>query len=96
MLLLLFACEENPAVSEKPEEIEDSAFEDAADVTDVISNEVDTSLCEDDYALCGQLNIPSDFAGTPRALSVALYEEIPPAGPPLWQLKKESATPNQC
>ena len=38
--------------------------------------------CGEDYGFCGSLKVPTDFVGTPRSLAIALYETIPPAGPP--------------
>ena len=43
---------------------------------------VDSSMCGEDYSVCGDLLIPDTFTGTPRSLAVALYTSIPPAGPP--------------
>ncbi|MCO4773531.1 MAG: hypothetical protein KDA24_26090 [Deltaproteobacteria bacterium] len=39
-------------------------------------------LCEEDYAMCGDVLIPSPLGGTPVRMAVALYRNIPPAGPP--------------
>lgn len=43
---------------------------------------VDSSMCGEDYSVCGDLLISDNFTGTPRSLAVALYTSIPPAGPP--------------
>ena len=47
---------------------------------------VDTSICADDYSFCGQIIAPTDSQGTTRSLAVALYDSIPPAGPPIYTL----------
>jgi len=39
-------------------------------------------LCEEDFAVCGDLLVPSPLEGEPRLLAVALYRSVPPAGPP--------------
>ena len=39
---------------------------------DFIPDDVDTSICEEDYALCGTVKMPSDFTGVPRNLAVVL------------------------
>jgi hypothetical protein len=39
-------------------------------------------LCEEDFAMCGDVLIPTPLGGTPRLMAVALYRNIPPAGPP--------------
>ena len=84
MLFLLLACGEK--TSEDTATVEDTAtetVEEAEETTsDTISNDVDTSICADDYAMCGLLNVPSDYVGNPRSLAVVLYDTIPPAGPP--------------
>jgi hypothetical protein len=39
-------------------------------------------LCDEDFAMCGDVLIPTPLGGTPRLMAVALYRNIPPAGPP--------------
>ena len=66
----------------------DAESEDAGDQTgDDASGEdptsdVDNSVCAEEYSLCGDISIPSDFAGTTRSLAIVLYSSVPPAGPP--------------
>ena len=63
-----------------------------ADTNDTTTEDtVDTSICADDYAFCGQLVAPSSFEGTTRSLAVALYDSIPPAGPPIYTLAEIDA-----
>ena len=56
--------------------------------TDTASEpEADTSVepafdCTQDYAFCAELSVPSDFQGTPKNLTLALYSSLPPMGPP--------------
>ena len=50
--------------------------------TGAADESTEDSLCAEDYSLCGDLIIPSDFTGTPRSLAIVLYSNIPPAGPP--------------
>ena len=38
--------------------------------------------CAQDYAMCASLLVPSDFVGTPKNLTLALYSSLPPMGPP--------------
>ena len=38
--------------------------------------------CTQDYAMCSMLSVPEDFTGTPRNLTIVLYSELPPLGPP--------------
>ena len=63
-----------------------------ADTNDTTTEDtVDTSICADDYAFCGQLVAPPSFEGTTRSLAVALYDSIPPAGPPIYTLAEIDA-----
>jgi len=39
-------------------------------------------LCDEDFAMCGDVLVPSPLGGAPRSMAVALYRNIPPAGPP--------------
>ena len=39
-------------------------------------------LCEEDFALCGDVLVPSPLDGEVRRMVIALYRNIPPAGPP--------------
>ena len=54
----------------------------AASDTGTAVDNVEDSVCQEDYSVCGQLLIPNDLTGTPRSLVVALYDSVPPAGPP--------------
>ena len=45
-------------------------------------DDVDSSMCGEDYSVCGDILIPESLNGTPRSLAVALYTSVPPAGPP--------------
>ena len=74
--------------SDEPDTSEDSAVpveppedETTAD-TGTTEESTDDPICTEDYSLCGDLVIPSDFTGTTRSLAIVLYENIPPAGPP--------------
>ena len=40
------------------------------------------SVCEEDYAFCGNIVMPSDLTGTTRSMAIALYDSLEPAGPP--------------
>ena len=42
----------------------------------------DASICENEFALCGSLAIPEDFAGSTVSLAVVLYDSLEPSGPP--------------
>jgi len=55
---------------------------------DFVPDEVDTSICEEDYALCGTIQMPSDLTGVARNLAIVLYDSIPPAGPPAYILEE--------
>lgn len=71
-LIILLGCSEkdnDTAVEAAEESREDAVEESSFD-------------CTQDYALCSTLSVPSDFTGTPRNLSIVLYSEIPPQGPP--------------
>jgi hypothetical protein len=39
--------------------------------------------CEDDGHLCATIEVPSTFSGTPVKIRLALYNTLPPAGPPV-------------
>ena len=68
-LILLFACTEKG--------------EDTAELTEEITEETESSFdCSQDYAMCSTISVPNDFQGTPRNLTLALYAELPPVGPP--------------
>ena len=43
---------------------------------------VDSSMCGQDYSVCGDLLVPFDLEGSARSLAIALYTSLPPAGPP--------------
>ena len=40
------------------------------------------SICANEYAFCGSVEIPADLVGTPRAMAVSLYDTLNPLGPP--------------
>ena len=42
----------------------------------------DANVCDEEYSLCGHINVPADLVGTPRSLAVSLYTSVPPVGPP--------------
>lgn len=44
--------------------------------------EVSSFDCAQDYALCTELSVPEGFTGETRNLTLALYSELPPVGPP--------------
>lgn len=46
-------------------------------------------LCEEDFSVCGDILIPSPLDGEPRMIAVALYRNIPPAGPPFYTVIEE-------
>ena len=61
----------------------DDESEDTEDATgDYAASEVDNSVCAEEYSLCGDISIPSDFGGTTRSMAIVLYSSVPPAGPP--------------
>ena len=94
LLILTIGCakttEDDSGSSSDAELTEESGSEEAStengdDQTDGDSveetDEIDP-ICAEDYSLCGELIIPSDFTGTTRSLAIVLYETIPPQGPP--------------
>ena len=65
---------------------------------DFVPDDVDTSICEEDYALCGTVQMPSDLNGVPRNLAIVLYDSIPPAGPPAYiieEIEQPNIAPGQ-
>ena len=46
-------------------------------------------LCTEEYALCGDVLIPSPLPGEPRLMAIALYRNLPPAGPPFASLVED-------
>lgn len=46
-------------------------------------------LCEEDFSVCGDILVPSPIEGEPRLMAVALYRNIPPAGPPFATLLED-------
>ena len=78
LIFALLACgdKSDTAVESEPSE---EVVEETEEET---QSDVDTSFCQDEYALCGKIVLPEDFTGTTANLAVALYETIPPAGPP--------------
>ena len=75
--LMLFACSEE-------EVLKDTASTDVSESEDTSDSTVeeDMSLCAEDYSFCGNVLIPEDLVGTTRAISIALYDTLEPAGPP--------------
>ncbi len=71
-------------LTEENETGEDAGQENGEETGDSTEDEVDDTdpLCAEDYSLCGDLIIPSDFVGATRSLAVVLYETVPPMGPP--------------
>ena len=77
-----------------------------ADTTDTTDNGADfdcpppdDAACAEEYAFCGNLKVPEDFTGTTRSLALALYETIPPAGPPnatLAEIEAPDMVPGSC
>ena len=45
-------------------------------------NSDDVSLCADENSFCGSFTVPANFTGTTNKLSIGLFDELPPAGPP--------------
>jgi hypothetical protein len=45
-------------------------------------DDVDNSMCGEDYSVCGDILIPSNILGEARSIAVVLYQSVPPAGPP--------------
>lgn len=88
MLLFAFlACGSKTTDTAEETTVDDtSSSEVVEEETTTNPDNVDLSICEDDYALCGEINLPSDFVGETRNLAIALYESIPPAGPPAYIL----------
>jgi len=65
------------------EENENAGGEDEeADTAEPAEGDDVDPLCAEDYSLCGELIIPSDFTGTTRSLAIVLYSTVPPMGPP--------------
>ena len=93
-MLAFWACSptaEDTAADTESEAITEEETQESND--DFVPDEVDTSFCEEDYALCGTIEIPSDFTGSSRNLAIVLYESIPPAGPPAYIIE-EIENPN--
>jgi len=76
------------ACSEK--ENEDTATEETQTETsseDTATEETtETSICDEDYSVCGSLMMPDSFAGNTVSMSIALFASLPPAGPPDYSL----------
>ena len=45
-------------------------------------DDVDNSMCGEEYSVCGDVLIPPSIAGGARSIAVVLYNSVPPAGPP--------------
>ena len=45
-------------------------------------DDVDNSMCGEEYSICGDILIPTSIRGEARSLAVVLYSTVPPAGPP--------------
>lgn len=92
---LAIACsgsKDDSAVEVTDEETTDTANSDDTNSTGNTDDDpVDTSICADDYSICGQIIAPTEFDGVTRSLAVALYESIPPAGPPVYTLAEIDA-----
>jgi hypothetical protein len=58
------------------------------DLLDDADTELDP-LCEEDFSVCGDILVPSPLDGEPRMIAVALYRNIPPAGPPFYTVLEE-------
>jgi len=50
--------------------------------TDTTTTDTGTQDCTSDAAVCLSVVVPADYAGTPVNLLVALYDTLPPMGPP--------------
>jgi len=72
--LILQACGEdvNSAAEQEPSEKPISTG------TEILGIEV----CDEEYSMCGHLNLPNSLEGTPRELLIALFSKLPPQGPP--------------
>lgn len=42
----------------------------------------DTGPCTEPHSMCATLHVPDDYAATPVKVIVAMYEQLPPVGPP--------------
>jgi hypothetical protein len=72
---------------------------DADATTDFTCPPPDSSVCTEELGFCGNLKVPTDFTGTPRSLAIALYNSIPPAGPPsatLAEIEAPELVPGTC
>ena len=88
-IFMMVAC----ATDEMQEEL--VAQETEENVVDYQPDDIDTSFCQDEYALCGTIDLPADFRGETRNLAIALYDSIPPAGPPAY-IVEEIEYPNMA
>lgn len=94
--LLLAGCGDKEDTAADTAATEDTA---AASTTDFDCAAPTAEECSDDVGFCGNVKIPTDFSGTPRVLAVALYENIPPAGPPnatLLEVEAPELVPGTC
>ena len=75
------------------EKSEDTAVSEDTAAVDTEAPQVEgNSVCEEDYAFCGNIVMPDDLVGTPRSMAVALFDSLEPAGPPAVTVT-EIATP---
>ena len=90
LMLMIVACATDELATTESDDITEES-----DVVDYQPDEVDTSFCQDQYAMCGTIDLPEDFRGETRNLAVALYDSIPPAGPPIY-IAQEIEYPNMA
>ena len=94
LLSIALACSgsKDDSAAEASTETDTGTTSDTTEPSDTTTEDtVDTSICADDYSFCGQIIAPTDFQGTPRSLAVALYDSIPPAGPPIYTVAEIDA-----
>ena len=72
------------APSASTQEDGDNNFDDTPDDEDeyLEMDDVDNSMCGEDYSVCGDILIPRDIVGQARSLALVLYSTVPPVGPP--------------
>lgn len=99
-LVLLVACGETSDDTGTADTDTADTAEDVTDSTTDFSCEAPAaSVCTEELGFCGNLKVPTDFAGTPRSLAIALYTSIPPAGPPsatLAEIEAPDLVPGSC
>ena len=97
LLPFLLACSGDP----EPAETGDTgdSGETVQSTTDFDCEPVNDPVCSEDFAFCGNVKIPTDYTGTPRMMAVALYETVPPLGPPnatLAEIEGPALTAGTC